>query len=347
MNKKYESAVAKIREWYKEGENDQNILRALYSVADIQESEYIDRANVLTERTDYSDLSDEEFMTLFNKNKFNNFKEDRLKHLFQEMHNRYMAKNGYDVTRNVYVKKEPQETSYGFVNPEDDMLFINKAAIDKAKNASLERKLNQNTVGHCMFFVISHESQHVVQLEKMLDSVLKDNQSEDDAFIGALFTIENTNFNVDEKNGMTTFMDAWESHYDFQFIEHNANYSAYENYKAMVKDEDKIEQTNDFITSISLRGQNVSTYERMAAIERFTRYEIDYFDKHVQDCELKRKYMSIVKDYMKVDEHGNSKFRSKLEREIGELVDVQQQMYEDKPKVRKTRMDDEELGFTL
>ena len=347
MIKKYENAVEQIKQWFREGENDENILRALYSVADIQESEYIDRSDVITEKTDFSNFTDEEFMVLFTKRYFNNFKEDRLRHLFQEMHNRYMTKNGYEVTRNVYVKKEPSEPAYGFVNPQDDMLFINKAAIDKAKNAKPNQKLNQDTIGPCMFFVISHESQHVVQVEKMLDTISQEKQTEDDAFLGALFIMENANFNVDEENGMTTFMDAWESHYDFQFIEHNANYSAYQNYKEMVRDEDKLEQTNDFITAISLRGQNVSVEERLAAIERFTKFEIDYFDKNVRDCELKRKYMSIVNDYMKVDEFGNSKFRNKLYEEIGELVEVQQQLYEDKPKVKTLRRNCEELNYTL
>lgn len=348
MNNKYKAAVDKLMSM--KGSVDENILKGLYSIANIQENDYIDRRDDLTQGTEFSNLSNEEFMMHFNKNKFNNYTEDKLKHLFQEMHNRYMAKNGYEVTRNVLVKKEPMESAYGFVNPDDDLLFINKSAIDKAKNVSLHHSLNQNTLGHCMFYVISHESQHVVQIEKILDNVLSKKQNEDDAFLSTLFAIENINFCIDESKDVSTFTDKWLFNYDFQYIEHNANFAAYQNYKQMVSDEYKLEQTNKFITNISLRADDVKVEERIAQMEKFAKFEIDYFNENVQDCELKQKYMKIINDYMKVDKNGKSKFRSKLEKEIGELVELQQSIKDnnnDNKVSKRKRFADEECGFIL
>lgn len=350
-SKRYDKINALIRKWEKEGQ-DINILRGIYGSCNLEESDLVDRSEDLKHGTNYTNFSQEEFVNLFKADKFSALNKTQLKHLFQELHNRYIKDKGYDVTRNVAVVDDKTVSAYGYVCSGNDLMFINKASIDKAKMVEPEKNnFNKTNIGYSLLYVISHESQHVAQFENSIDYMIGDKKLDSEmAFLAAMTTIENANMAVDDATNNPEFLFNWKSHYDYQFIEHNANYSAFKKAKEMIPDSEKkgkaYNQYDAFTTLLALRDTPSLTRDskefiadRVAKMEEFAKYEIEFFEKNTADCPIKQKLLETAHSFIKVDENGNSPFRNKLNREIGEMVDVcknaRMELFKDKKNNKK------------
>ena len=333
-NNRYEAMDKLLREWKKSKSQDLSIIKGLYSSSHLEKSPMVDRNEDLKKGTKFSNLNNNEFTSLFDAKKFCSFDEKELKHLFQELHNRYIGEKGFDVTRNVAVVSDRQQSAYGYVCASDDLMFINKYAIDKAKEVDPAKKnFNKDNIGYSLFYIISHESQHVAQFESSIDYALGVKQDKDTEFVAAMTAIEDINMAYDDLHDQQEFLWNWNTHYDYQFIEHNANYSAFQKVRNMLPDNKKkgksYDQYDEFTTRLAVRDNPPLTKDpkefiegRLAKMEEFTKYEIDYFNKHVKNCPMKEKLMATANEFMKVDENGNSPFRDKLRKEIGEMTEV-------------------------
>ena len=332
-NLRYEKLNELLKHWKQENSQDLNLIKGFYYSCCLDKNDLVDRTEDLKLNTDYSKLSTNQFMELFEASKFSSLDERQLKHLFQELHNRYMKDKGFEVTRNVAVVSDSSQSAYGYVNSSDDLMFINKHAIDKAKTQDEKNNFNSSNIGYSLFYILSHESQHVAQFEGTIDFALNKKQDEETAFISALMAIEKINMARDDSNGELTYLFNWKLNYDYQFIEHNANFSAFKRAQDMIPKEKQqgksFDQYNAFATMLALRESPSLIKDpqefienRIKKIEDFTNFEIEYFTEKIKDCPMKTKLLETVNSYMKVDENGNSKFRSKLNNEISEMVDV-------------------------
>lgn len=350
MNKRYDELNKLIKDWHKNGEQDDLILRSLYAQVALDKSNLVDRSEDLKKGTKFSNLSQEDFVSLFKTQSFNNLDKTNIKHLFQELHNRYIKGKGFDVTRDVAVVNDKSTSAYGYVCYSNDLLFINKDAIDKAKNISPEDKnFNKTNLGISLLFIIMHESQHVTQYETAIDFALNKKQDDDKAFLGAMGIIKNTNFLISDKNN-DDFIKYWQQNYDYRYVEHNANYSAFEKAMEVLPEDQKkgkpFDQYNAFTTLLSLRSHSYDekfVQDRIAKMEKVALKEIEYFEKGTADCSIKQNVMATVKEFMKVDEKGNSKFRDILHSEISKMAEVSKQA---KDNLQKNSIN-EELSMSL
>ena len=333
MNERYNTIVEQIKKWYNDNTEDKNILQSLFAQAYLRENEIVDRSEDLKKGTKYSNLSNKEFSNLFATKNFNNINKTDIKHLFQELHNRYMHNKGYEPTRNVAVvdsKDKSLDTTYGYVCYADDLLFINKSAIDKAKLINPQDKnLNKTNLGISLMFIIMHESQHVTQYETALDYAMGVKQNKDDAFLGAMGVIKNTNFVISDAKNDEKYINEWQNNYNYRFVEHNANYSAFEKAMKEIPESEKkgfsFDQYNVFTTLLSLRMYSTSKEsieKRITEMEKVALKEIDYFKKGTKKCPLKDKTLKTVNSYMEKDENGNSRFRDILRNQITKIAEV-------------------------
>lgn len=333
-NKRYNDLNKLIKNWYDNNEQDKSILVGLYRSCNLEKNDMIDRKENLKKGTKYSQLSDDEFISLFKADKFSAFDKKDLKHIFQELHNRYIGNKGYEITRDVAVVSDKNQSAYGYVCASDDLMFINKYAIDKAKTVEQsENNFNKTNIGYSLYYVLTHESQHVAQFESSIDYALGVKQDKDTEFVAAMTAIENSNMAFNDINKTQDFYFNWNTHYDYQFIEHNANYSAFSKTRDMVPESEKKDksyaQYDAFTTRLALRESPSLIKDskefidhRIALMEEFTNYEIEYFKNNIKDCPMKDRLVETADKFMAVDENGNSLFRDKLRKEIGEMVEV-------------------------
>ena len=150
MNKRYDELNKNIAKWYKDGSQDKLILQTLYAQCNLEHNRLLNGVPDIKDKTKFHNLSDQELVAKFSKNPFNNYSQEDLNHLMQEVHNRYIGENNWDVTRLVYAKSHnPQDEGvFGYCCYADDLLFINKDMIDEAKAVKdHSQPINAETVG--------------------------------------------------------------------------------------------------------------------------------------------------------------------------------------------------------
>ena len=356
MNTRYDKLNNLIKTWYKDKSQDDLIIKSLYNQVALRPNPLVDRTEDLKGKTKYSNLSQEDFTKLFSTNNFMPLDKTDIKHLFQELHNRYMKDKGFEVTRNVAVVDDSKTSAYGYVCYSDDLLYINKHAIDKAKTIEPnQNNFNKTNLGISLMFIIMHESQHVTQYETAIDFALNEKQEKDKAFLGAMGIVKNTNFSISDKN-KDDFVGYWQRMYDYRYVEHNANYSAFQKAMSALPESEKtgkpFDQYNAFTTLLSLRNRKYDkefVKQRVLKMEEVAKKEIEYFEKGTTDCPLKQRVMETVNEYMAIDEKGNSPFRTNLAREITEMAKVsemaQKNLTTDDKKVSKHLLKDDALAI--
>lgn len=332
MNQRYEKMNELLKEWKKTGKQDKNLLKALFAQVNLENAPQVNPNDKLNESTMYSDVSDTKLYSMFEKDSFNNMSTKELQNLIQEAHNRFIKSNGLDVTRHVVVESDKEKDGvYGFVCSEDNMLFINKYMIDKAKQTSIHRdNFNADNLGKCMLFITTHESKHVVQFDNSIKFALKENQTKDEMFSGVMTGISNANFFIADEKNDEMYFNQWQAMYDYHFLEHEANYTATKNVENMIDPDNKNDMAYyQYLAETSILGlrympsltesNHGKIKMRVQKIENYIKKQLDYFKENTTDCELKKDMIKVVEDYIKVDAKGNSQLRDRLFSEITEM----------------------------
>ncbi|MBQ7308458.1 MAG: hypothetical protein IJW82_08055 [Clostridia bacterium] len=364
MNQRYERMNELLKEWKKTGKQDKNILKALFAQVNLENAPQVKPDDKLITQTMYTDLSDEQLYEMYEKRVFNNLSTKELQNLIQESHNRFMKSNNLDVTRYVVVESDKEKDGvYGFVCSEDNMLFINKYMIDKAKQISINRdNFNADNLGKCMLFTTAHESKHVVQFDNSVRFALNEKMSKDEMFSGAMTGLNNANFFIADEKGDETYFMQWEAMYNYHFLEHEANYTATTNVENMISEENKGDMAyHQYLAETSLLGlrympsltesNHGKIKTRVQKIENYIKKQVAYFEENAENCPLKNQMLKVINDYIKVDEKGHSELRTRLYREIQEMNDncvnsIKTVKDMRKGKTRKL-IDNEDLDFTL
>ena len=118
--------------------------------------------------------------------------------------------------------------------------------------------------------------------------------------------------------------------YDYHFLEHEANYTATKNLENMIDEDNKNGMAyHQYRAETSLLGlrympsltesNHGKIKTRVQKIENYIKKQLDYFEQNTTDCKLKSDMIKVVKDYIKVDEKGNSELRKRLFDEINEM----------------------------
>ena len=337
MNKRYEELNQKIRQWYDQGQ-DKLLLQTLYSQCNLQHHDLLAHAIDLKDGTKFADLTDKELVAQFNKDPFNKYSVEDLNHLMQEVHNRYIGENKWDITRSVLVRSNNPEDEgvFGYCCYADDLLFINNDMISEAKNIKdRSQAINAETVGKYFLDTIWHETKHIIQYEDGIDLALGRKQDEEHAFSAAAMMVMMTNFNIAEAKNDYAYMSKWQSMYRVHFCEHEANYAALK--KSELNTEDELKKSFDYqmyasdSAALALgfypdanddHKNKGAVKNRVNKIENYLRTQINYFNSGIEDCPMKQTIMGILNEYMEQDENGNSKFKERMTREVGEIVDV-------------------------
>ena len=338
MNKRYDELNKKIEKWFKEGSEDKLILQTLYAQCNLEHHQLLRNVKDIRSKTKFNNVSDKELVAKFSKQPFNSYSQEDLNHLMQEVHNRYIGENGWDVTRSVLAKSNnPQDAgTFGYCCYADDLLFINKDMIDEAKRIKdHSQPINAETVGKYFLDTVWHETKHIIQYEDGIDLALGKKQDEEKAFSAAAMMVMMTNFSISDAKHDPGYISKWRSMYRFHFCEHEANYAALKkseenteenlknNYDYQMYASDSAALALGFYPSTTDEAKNkASIGSRVNRIESYLKSQIDYFKNGTKNCPLKQSVLSVIDEYMKEDENGHSKFRDRMTKEVTEIVDT-------------------------
>jgi hypothetical protein len=181
-NSRYDELNQKIREMYKDHSEDKLILQTLYAQCNLEHSPLLNNVPDIREKTKFSGCTDKELVSKFSEKPFNTYSQEDLNHLMQEVHNRYIGENKWDVTRSVLTKEHnPNERGvFGYCCYADDLLFINKDMIDEAKRIkNNSQPINAKTVGKYFLDTVWHETKHIIQYEDSIDFALNKEQDKE------------------------------------------------------------------------------------------------------------------------------------------------------------------------
>lgn len=322
MNDRYKSINQKLKDWKNQ---DKNILKTIF--------EHSNPTTVISKKdtsTGFQNLPLEDLYKLFDKNFINNMDNDKVSNLLQEVHNRYMKSNNFELSRSVLYGEDAYNNYLGYVTYNDNKLFINKSVFGKIFSKGKNYKaLNKENAGLALLNTILHESRHLVQYDSFLKLLLNEPQSEEEKFLGAIAGINNINFNIANSNYDYKYIPNWNDMYGYQYLEHDAYYNGLketQKYAEKYYSDDK--NYHKLLTSLSnklgktpsiMPTTDLKIKSQAKHIEKYLKEQIKYFKNGTQDCELKSKILDTVEHFMEVDENGNSLLRNKLTREITEM----------------------------
>lgn len=345
---RYNLILNKIKELKSQNNMDSFVLRALFGFnqdvisnekVKVNNQEFYIYSSGSDDSIQYSQLKNfSNLLPFFNKENF--LKNPNLNDLFQEVHNRYMIEQGYDVKKKVQqnTQKEDMDTTIAYVCHDTSELAINYSLLNYTAILPVTKSsaINRENVNLMFLNTVCHESQHCCQFEYALDLLMDKNLSDDKKFLGALMLISTTNsiYSEDNKDFIHSLKDKYS--YKYQFLEHDANYSAYKKVEELLNERKVKDLENQNLDAyyygasvLGTRAEyimfpNHYTKNRVSKMEGCAKYQIEYFKKNINtNCEFCQKVLEIVDDYMQVDENGNSKFRSKLKNDILEMAKVQ------------------------
>ena len=230
-NTRYEDLEKTLKSWSKKKNYDKDLIKAMYSQIFVPHKDSKALTEDLKKETIFSDFNKTQFLSMFKEEKFNKLTNEEQQHLLQELHNRYMKKRDYDVTRNVAVYSKMSMPRYGAANLANDELFMSKRAINKAMRSNGFKNLNKHNIGIFCMDTMLKESQRIAQTENTIDLCLGKPLDPDTAFVAALNAIELTNqekehFCLDDRKTI--------AHYERLFLVHNANYTAFKKVRELV-----------------------------------------------------------------------------------------------------------------
>lgn len=318
---------------------DRILAKSLYELANIEDVYINDEIkHLMLKNTNFTKNSDKEIYEMLLKNTFTKLPKERLVHLFQEMYNRASKKDGKEPRYIVSVKgKKSDGGVMGFMEPATNRLNVNGYMINSYKNVPGEEtnKYNSRTIGPTFAYVLLHETEHTCQMENAINFAIDKSQNAEKKAMGAMTLMKLAVEEYAMQNEDVKLMDYIEDKYWFDYDEHDANMApmyqmkkAYE--KGEISDPAFIgalkmfeEDSIDARTENATKEQNKQKLEsRVLEMESIANYLISVFNAKIKDDPMKRKISETLKAYMRVDEKGNSRFRTRLRSDFDMCLQV-------------------------
>ena len=317
------------------GKEDKLLLKSIYSIANYQDKFGIEGQERIAS-TMFTGQSDKELMGNFLKDKFKDMGEKQMRNLFQELYNRAVTKNG-NAPRYVVSVKNIDDGIMGFMETYTNALEINKNMINRFKGnqGSNVRANNVTTVGPMFANVLLHETQHTCQMENIIKYACGEFTNKEDKARACMslmkVVVEEYAYSKNDKY-LQSYLD---KNYWFDFDEHDANMFPMMYIKEMYQKgeiKDKVfaevmhfweEDSLGFKVDWDNKSKANKNFEtRLKDMEDVANYCIDIFNKNVQDGELKRDIMNTLNEYMKVDQNGDSPFRTRIQNDFNMCAQV-------------------------
>lgn len=335
MNKKYESVLNKLKDLHSNKQIDETVFQSLACLCQLKHHRLNDKLDDdIKEETLYTKKSYEELMSMLEYPNFQNLSDVKLINLFQEIHNRFMSQSKNEVTRQVYVGVSLDHGGAdAFMDYENDLLFVNNERICEVKSLNnYDGNLNKTSCGKFFMDVVLHESQHIMQVENALDFVMESSDDLEKDFSACMTLINAVNYGLSSKFGNYEYIDDHKRNYLFHFIEHEANYTAFKCVTNSVpenrKDFSYYQYLNEatsydlgFYPTLDSQNNEQKIQNRVYSMEEYIKTMFNYFALGVANCDIKSRVIETVSKYLKVDENGNSQFRTRMKNELNELLE--------------------------
>lgn len=347
----------KIKEW--RHSQDKYIVKCAYDSINLQDAyPFDDKAKDRLIRTNYSRDTDKELYGKFASNVFNKLSNEELTHLFQEVCNRHTEINNAE-PKYICSVEAMNKNIVGCMSTTENTLKLNEYLINKGKTTEKnpEDKMslifNKDTVGFKYMSTIMHETEHTIQMQQISNYLMGVEMNPDDKAMGAIMLMENAvkQYVADNTKIITAikllskYNDAWE--------EFGANTYATKNMYNIVKNDEKLSKDPNALDILygevsygmripaelvgDKRFTSTCVNKRARKMEKNIKRYIGYFDKFIEDCELKDMIMSTVKDYVNYDKKtkGPSDFYMKAVKEGYMMANVSQYCVDQKNKINQ------------
>lgn len=278
--------------------------------------------------TKFSKKNDEELISQFSKEHFTEFSKNEYEHLFQEVYNRQTENAGCTPKYIVNVGKNRigTEDALGYLETASNKLHIN---IDFIKTRSFGM-VDKDTIGAMAFNVITHETQHNIQNEKIVRYLLNEPQSEYDDALSAMNILTLSMMYLSAISKDPKFQEKVHNAYAFDMNEHDANMKALKESNKIIdkknKNYENFIKVNSIFGCYTLRMDHEDLFkkdlineivEKRPELMRENVIEmLTHFDTLVSDCDLKRRITKTIEDYIKLDKKGNCKLTEKLKEDF-------------------------------
>lgn len=342
----FEARREKLNALVKEsvGKEDENILKVLYSVTNIENYHEDESKLEGVNGTYFKDLETKDLLKQFTKEVFNGKGNRYYEELFQEIYNRQTKFSNYEPRYVVEVSGE-EGTTNGFMRHGTNMLNINGGMIEKYKkvdefNENNTDRKNANTIGAHSLLTLIHETQHTFQSEGMMKFALNEEKNEHDrmrnaiclARMSLIYYINSDDVDL-ENPEVKEIQDLVRNNYWFDYMEHDSNMAPIKFLNRQIKNgnlPDKVfikagrqRVKNDIHINKVLDEKEIpeTLKERAEKMEQIVKGYQKYFSKVMKDGEIKNQVCGVLNDCLNQDQNGKSKFAKSLNEDFNMCLD--------------------------
>ncbi|MBQ7307144.1 MAG: hypothetical protein IJW82_01290, partial [Clostridia bacterium] len=270
---------------------------------------------------------------------FNNKGERYYEELFQEIYNRQSKDNGYEPRYLIDCSGEVGQAN-GFIRHGSNVLNINSGIIEKYKlidqYTDIFNTKNSNTIGAHTLLTLIHETQHTFQCEGLMNFALNlDKDNDHDRARNAICLARMSLINYlhspttdlkDPEN--RKLADLIRQNYIYDYMEHDSNmapirYITKHYANGNMQDDVFLKAgAQRIVRDIHINDVAweedipVVLSERADKMEEIVKGYYTYFEKFMASGEIKDSVCSVLKDYLKTDELGISKFKTDLNKDF-------------------------------
>lgn len=313
------------------GKEDEILLKTLFDMVCFEKP-------VVKENKKCSELSDKDLFSKFFPYNFNNTEKKNLLPYFQEIYNRFAKNNNHDNRYQVMFNKSKDFKPFGQTSAFDSNIILNYSFISKMKKKDFDYYIgaDRRTVSSFMLITLFHEAEHTFQFDKALDFVTDKEVNGKNAIIlldllVRKYIVENV---VDGKlpENLQDLNRKINSSYSLSFMEHDANVTALKaannlvtshslsNYHETVMKDALERKSKAFLEMNIFNCKTTNLAEKTKDMQDVISYYVDFVEKNLQDGKIKEKLLKEVREYIKEDKNGNSKFKNDVMNDYKDCV---------------------------
>lgn len=283
-------------------------------------------------QTTYSNYTELDLLSQFQKKHFNDLDFEQMENLFQEVYNRQTKKANCEPTQIISIRKIDSLTTpdncIAYFSGTTNELNLNKTLISKALD---DKKnfcaFNSNNVSSQYLVTFLHEVTHGIQYQQMLGLFANDKltlkQKQQASLNFIMFALRN----ISNNNKNDKFNEFNKQCYDLTFTEHQANMNAIKTMKDIIENCRTTKSSKEALLDFSLYtarvnesySNNKSKFynDRINKMQNFAQMSLDLFDECIKDSPLKDKLLKYANAYLDTT-NGKSKYMKDLSKDFVE-----------------------------
>lgn len=322
---KFEDRVVAIKNLIKSSrsQEDEILLKMLFDMVCLEKPKTNMNETV-------SNLTDTELFNKFAPYNFNHTQKKELLPYFQEVYDRFASSNNYDSRYQVKFNPTRDFKNYGQTSAFDNEIILNYTFVSqmKKKDFNFYLSADRRTVSSFILITLFHEAEHTFQFDKILDFVQnKDVNGKNALFMLEMlvkkYVIENTaKGNMSQE--LIELANKISCNYSNSFLEHDANATAFKTVKNII-DSDLLGDNHKRLmeNALSRRAkvfleynifncQTTNLTQKVQNMQDVICYYVDFVEKNLKDSKLKQNLLEEVRNCIKLDKNGNSRFKNDI-----------------------------------